>query len=137
LKNDPSYCLRRITPLILRFIQIMEFPQDHYPPRKRVTHLALLAVLSTVNIFLVQRFAPELLAFQRTDFPSGDSNQFLGAVFHMLITYNMLGFILGSLLAMLPLSKWDYGKRYVKFSFLTMILIQLGILSYSLFKIFG
>lgn len=118
----------------MSIISQMEFPQDHYPPHTRFLHLGLLTTLSVINLFLVVRFAPEVLAFNRSDFPAGDSNLILGAVFHLLITYNMLGFILGSLVAMLPISKWDYGKRYVKISFLTMILIQLGILGFAVYR---
>lgn len=115
----------------------MEFPQDHYPPQKRILHFAVLLLLSVANVFIVALYAPELLSFQRHDFPLQGQDLWLGAAMNVPITFNMLGFMAGSLIAMLPLSRWDYARRYVKISFLTMILVQMAISAFAIFKMIG
>lgn len=113
----------------------MEFTQEHYPPKKRAFHLGILALFSVINVFLVTQYAPEVLIFNRQDWPAGSFNLLMGALFNILITYNMLGFIAGCFIAMAPISKWDYARRYVRISFITMILIQLGITLFAGLKL--
>lgn len=114
-----------------------QFSQEHYPVRSRVVHLTLWVLLTVINVFLVAKFAPELLRFHRNDFPDGASANTLGAIFNVAITLNSLGFILGSLLAVLPIGNRKYSKRYVRISFFTMILLQAGVTTYVILKLSG
>lgn len=112
-------------------------PKPYYPRRSRLIHLAILAVLCVVNVILATTTSADIVNLGNIGFPTSQRERIMGALLTILVSYNFVGFVLASFVAMIPFKGSTYAQRYVRFAFLFMILIQFGVLCYGLAFAFG
>lgn len=93
-----------------------------YSRREWRLHLALLLGLMGVNLWLANGPVPQLLELGGQAVKV--ARPVAASLMHILVSLNVVGFIAGNFLAMIPIKGLPFAWKYGRISMMTMIVIQ-------------